>query len=427
MVFKATDQSGGVSSQVVKFTVFDDGSCEGGLMAGGGGGGGGLSSRQAGALAARNTSGAPSTEENSVLDGAPQNSSATRVSRLPASIHPDASGSVALLLRMAARLTADMDRARLITVDHAGDEGAWSDGATVVTGRTMPVTALIGPSGLMASPSSLEPLALAAGEWLEAQFNLQQGAHGLVVSSRRQSNAELGNDNALEVSRELGDARQIVGLLNPRQSEDDLAIRFESTSRVRIVAREACLLTGVLGLSQAAMPAESLVTRSCPTNSEGSDAVEELSNLDGSIYALSAGESIPLTFEEAPLRQGYIRSRFLEVAAAARPFVASTFTKALASTEPRLEFGLQLARPNPFSGLTQLGFTLPVTSDVVIEVLDLQGRRVRSLATSKFAAGRHTCEWDARDETGKQVRPGVYLVRMSTPGEKFMQRVVLRK
>jgi len=58
-----------------------------------------------------------------------------------------------------------------------------------------------------------------------------------------------------------------------------------------------------------------------------------------------------------------------------------------------------------------------------LRVLDLAGRVVRTLADSRFGAGRHAIEWDGRDEGGRPAAPGLYLVRLSGGGVSVMQKV----
>ncbi len=51
-------------------------------------------------------------------------------------------------------------------------------------------------------------------------------------------------------------------------------------------------------------------------------------------------------------------------------------------------------------------------TDFDIEVFDLSGRSVRRLPLGLLTAGRYRREWDARDDEGELVPPGVYLLRL---------------
>jgi flagellar hook assembly protein FlgD len=61
---------------------------------------------------------------------------------------------------------------------------------------------------------------------------------------------------------------------------------------------------------------------------------------------------------------------------------------------------------------------------VRLEIFDLAGRRVRSLASGVLPAGEVTREWDGRDDRGHGVRSGVYFVRLTTPARTFTTRLV---
>jgi N-acetylmuramoyl-L-alanine amidase len=65
--------------------------------------------------------------------------------------------------------------------------------------------------------------------------------------------------------------------------------------------------------------------------------------------------------------------------------------------------------PNPFNPTTTISFALPETMSATLEVYDLLGRRVATLANGDFAAGNHTVTFDA-----SQMSSGVYIYRLST-------------
>ena len=77
---------------------------------------------------------------------------------------------------------------------------------------------------------------------------------------------------------------------------------------------------------------------------------------------------------------------------------------------------LALARPtpNPAHGLALLRFSLPAAGEARLEVLDLSGRRVWSRSAS-LAAGAHEERWDGRDDAGRTLGAGLYMVRLLTP------------
>lgn len=66
--------------------------------------------------------------------------------------------------------------------------------------------------------------------------------------------------------------------------------------------------------------------------------------------------------------------------------------------------------PNPANPRATVALDLPRDVDVVVEVVDLRGRRVRRLTSGRLPAGRHQFVWDGTDAAGRTVPSGTYLV-----------------
>lgn len=62
-----------------------------------------------------------------------------------------------------------------------------------------------------------------------------------------------------------------------------------------------------------------------------------------------------------------------------------------------------------------------------IGVFDAAGRRVRTLSASSVAAGTTRALWDARDERGRTVEPGIYLARLEGARREARTRVVVTR
>ncbi len=83
--------------------------------------------------------------------------------------------------------------------------------------------------------------------------------------------------------------------------------------------------------------------------------------------------------------------------------------------------------PNPFNPTTTIAFTLPADGNVTVDVLDLQGRRVRTLVSGQRTAGEHLVTWDGRDDGGRPAASGTYLVRATGAGMVTFHKIVLAK
>jgi endonuclease/exonuclease/phosphatase family metal-dependent hydrolase len=72
---------------------------------------------------------------------------------------------------------------------------------------------------------------------------------------------------------------------------------------------------------------------------------------------------------------------------------------------------LSRATPNPFLDETAVRLSLPSSTTVIVEVYDVAGRRVATLADGPLPAGENRLSWDGRDERGRDVASGIYFCR----------------
>ncbi len=74
------------------------------------------------------------------------------------------------------------------------------------------------------------------------------------------------------------------------------------------------------------------------------------------------------------------------------------------------------AAPNPSRGQTRLSYVLPAAARVALDVLDVQGRVVRTLERGERAAGPQVATWDGRRDDGGAAAAGVYFARLVVDG-----------
>lgn len=67
--------------------------------------------------------------------------------------------------------------------------------------------------------------------------------------------------------------------------------------------------------------------------------------------------------------------------------------------------------PNPARTLARCATVLPHPATVEVDAFSVDGRRVRRLAGGRRPAGREEIAWDLRDDSGRRVPAGVYLIR----------------
>jgi hypothetical protein len=106
------------------------------------------------------------------------------------------------------------------------------------------------------------------------------------------------------------------------------------------------------------------------------------------------------------------------------PITLSVSTAVSNEEEPSRpsEFRLRSAYPNPFNPETTLSFELPEAGVVTLEVYDVLGRKVQTLANEPFAAGTHAVTLDA-----SSLSSGLYMIRMQAGRFVATQQVSLIK
>jgi hypothetical protein len=70
--------------------------------------------------------------------------------------------------------------------------------------------------------------------------------------------------------------------------------------------------------------------------------------------------------------------------------------------------------PNPFSGYTDIEFTLDKSSKTEILVKDLSGKNVDTINAGWLPSGSHKVRWNAHDRNRKPFGPGIYICTVKT-------------
>ncbi|HQU71498.1 MAG TPA: peptidoglycan DD-metalloendopeptidase family protein [Calditrichia bacterium] len=91
------------------------------------------------------------------------------------------------------------------------------------------------------------------------------------------------------------------------------------------------------------------------------------------------------------------------------------------------EFVLEQNFPNPFNPETRIRFFLSRSSAIRLDVFDVLGKRVATLADAEHVrpAGWQSVAWDGRDAAGKAVASGVYLCRMQVGAQVVTRKMML--
>ncbi len=90
-------------------------------------------------------------------------------------------------------------------------------------------------------------------------------------------------------------------------------------------------------------------------------------------------------------------------------------------------FVLEQNYPNPFNPSTSINFYLPQAGNVSVEIFNIAGQRVRTIADGTYSAGQHQVEWNGISEDGSAVASGIYFYRLRTDDFTATKKMMLMK
>jgi hypothetical protein len=85
-------------------------------------------------------------------------------------------------------------------------------------------------------------------------------------------------------------------------------------------------------------------------------------------------------------------------------------------------FGIKSTYPNPFNSTATINYTLPVASDISLELYNLLGQLVQTIFEGKQEAGTHSLNL-----VGDDLVSGLYFVKLNVSGQTSTQKIMLIK
>lgn len=92
------------------------------------------------------------------------------------------------------------------------------------------------------------------------------------------------------------------------------------------------------------------------------------------------------------------------------------------SDETPLTFDLKQNYPNPFNPSTNIEFAVPVSGHVVLEIYDINGRKIQELVNETLSAGAHSATFNASN-----LASGLYIYRLRTGSNVLTKKMTLIK
>ncbi len=91
------------------------------------------------------------------------------------------------------------------------------------------------------------------------------------------------------------------------------------------------------------------------------------------------------------------------------------------------DFGLEQNYPNPFNPNTTFDFALPRQSAVQIDIFNVLGQKIKTLADGEYEAGHYSVNWDGTDDIGSSAATGIYFYRMNAGDFQDTKKLMLLK
>ena len=92
-----------------------------------------------------------------------------------------------------------------------------------------------------------------------------------------------------------------------------------------------------------------------------------------------------------------------------------------------VKYNLFQNMPNPFNPETAIEFEIPKRSHISLQVFNILGQRLKTLAHKSYSAGKHSVYWDGTNENGQKLATGVYFLRLQSEEYVETKKLILLK
>lgn len=96
-------------------------------------------------------------------------------------------------------------------------------------------------------------------------------------------------------------------------------------------------------------------------------------------------------------------------------------------SSPPESLELNSAYPNPFNADVVIRYALDRSDNVLLDIYDIRGAKIRRLYSGKQYPGQHAFQWDALDDAGQAVSSGLYIFRLTAGTRTTVGKVTLLK
>jgi hypothetical protein len=90
-------------------------------------------------------------------------------------------------------------------------------------------------------------------------------------------------------------------------------------------------------------------------------------------------------------------------------------------------FALHNNYPNPFNPVTNISYDIPEVAQVTLDIYNISGQKVRTLAQGQHEPGRYRIQWNATNDYGKPLSSGMYIYKIHAGDFVSVKKLILMK
>jgi hypothetical protein len=83
--------------------------------------------------------------------------------------------------------------------------------------------------------------------------------------------------------------------------------------------------------------------------------------------------------------------------------------------------------PNPFNDITTIEFKLPVKTPIDLKIYNVLGQEIKTLVKTVGNEGTFKYVWNGKNKVGQPVATGIYILKLQTPDESLIKKMIYLK
>lgn len=337
-------------------------------------------------------------------------------------------GYLVRLIRMGGGPT-DIDQLSLGTVDHDPSVSAFASGSLVFLGTTAAVQEVRDAAG-----TDVTLLVNGAGGYLGvAGQSLMVTLGGSAIPNRVLAiessgfapGAPVDSTGILIQAQGIDGTWGTLAHVYPRRDFDAYAVDVGGNAVVRLLFLRDHTIKSLRRVNVTETQVLQPLDLVQAGHSRFGDVSAAVRSIGGASTYLLSGDTLRCSFTAIPVLGGKVRDLFLQARGPqlTQP-LASRGDPVSRAPQSTFEFNLAPPQPNPSAGQVDLSFSMAESGPVSIRIYDVAGRLIKTLVNEVTDAGSHLVPWDATDENGRRVSPGVYYCRMLTGAGNSQRKLI---